>query len=94
MNKQRTTWGPFDRSVWTDWVWYLFVIAVIVALAGLRDYYSLIDPVTGERKFSIEGQELAFLTDIVVRVAIQFVLFACIPSWIRSALRRRRGAVA
>jgi uncharacterized membrane protein YfcA len=78
-NAERSRWWVFDTPIWRDWIFWLAAVATFAGVQGTLAGYS----------GSTRGGP--FLIDLALAVAVQLVLFAVIPSSLRSVWRRRRA---
>lgn len=72
----------FDRPVWRDWIFWLFI--GITAASVARNF------ATGSSEEPVEP--VSGVIDAIVTVGVTYVLWAAIPSAIRSRIRRKRSA--
>jgi len=76
-----------DRPLLLDWMFYLWVVALVVGFKNVLDDHSYVDPFTGRKEHSLDA---AFVFDLAFMFWIQTLFFMYIPAKIRRALRRRR----
>jgi hypothetical protein len=82
----------FDTPLYKDWLFWLAVAFAIVTVQNVvADYTILEGPFFSEKKFNIDGRQLAFVIDLVVIYALTFSLFVAVPGGIRKAIRERRS---
>ncbi|MCL6538392.1 MAG: hypothetical protein K6T28_07395 [Acidothermus sp.] len=76
-----------DRPLLLDWMFYLWVVALVVGFKNVLDDHSYVDPFTGRKEHSLDA---AFVFDLAFMFWVQTLFFMYIPAKIRRALRRRR----
>ncbi len=73
------------RPWWTDWIFYLWLFAIIaLVVSTVQDYRS-------DGGLREVNEQIALVIDIAVGVVVQTLFFLCLPSGIRRAIRRIRS---
>lgn len=84
--------GIFDSPLYKDWTIWLFVAIAAAGIWSTYLRYTVTNPFTGGRQFT--GETNAFLIEVLITSAFNFLLWGVLPAAIRSWVRKRRASAA